>query len=98
MHASTTHLHNAQISYIAGSVGDSMVQLNPPDCIWKLSRDLLFLFVHHPSPDFTMPLSDMLSVYAKCYGHKLMPAVYAGKSIQQVMKSKQLNKVIMVCT
>ncbi len=90
-------LHSpSQISYIPASVGDSMVQLNAPDCVWKLSQDLLYLFVYQPTADFTRPLDELLNVYAKCFHHKLVPAVYQAKTVQQVMKSKQINKFIKV--
>ena len=73
-----------------------MIQLNRPDCLWKLSRDLLYLFVYHPTADFTMPLDDLLAVYAECFGRKFVPAVYAAKKFEQLMGGKHMLKVMKV--
>ena len=86
-----------QVSYIPSSIGDSMIQLNQSDCLVKLSHDLLYLFIYHPTVDFTMSLSELESVYAECYGHKLIPAVYAEKGVPQLLVRKQINKAINVC-
>ena len=75
---------------------DSVIQLNQSDCLWKLSRDLLYLFIYHPTPTFSMPLSDLLTVYAECFGRKLVPAVYAAKKFQQLMGGKHTVKVLKV--
>ena len=43
-----------------------------------------------------MPLSDLLAVYADCFGRKLVPAVYAAKKFQQLMGGKHTVKVLKV--
>ena len=90
IHASLSHCF--QISYIASSEGDSVIQLNQADCLWKLAQDLLYVFVYHPAADFTMPLTDLQATYDKCHGHSFVSAVYAAKNIQQVLRAKHLTK------
>ena len=96
LHLNYSHLPHPQISYIPTSVEDSLIQLNRPDCLWKLSRDLLYLFVYHPTADFSMPLNDLLAVYTDCFGQKFVPAVYAAKTFQQLMGGKHMLKVMKV--
>lgn len=77
-------------------MGTSLVQLNRSDCLRKLGEDLLYLFVHHPTADLSLPVLSLETLYAECYSRKLLTAVYAAKDIQQVLKCKQLKKVIQV--
>lgn len=86
-----------QISYFPSDVGGSLVQLNRVDCLWKLGCDLVQLFVFHPTADLSLPLDSLESLYAECFSRRLQTAVYAAKDIHQVLRAKQLKKVIEVC-
>lgn len=44
----------------------------------------------------TLAVSDLESLYAECYSRKLQTAVYAARDINQVLRAKQLKKVIQV--
>ncbi len=74
-----------------------MVQLNRMDCLWKLGCDLVQLFVFHPTADLTLPVASLESLYAECFSRKLLTAVYAAKDIHQVLRAKQMKKMIQVC-
>ena len=86
-----------QISYIPSSIGDSVVQLNQSDCLWKLGQDLLYLFVYRPTADFMMTVSELVGTYPICYGRTLVPAIYAFKKIALLLASKQVAKIVKVC-
>ncbi len=57
---------------------------------------MLNLFVHHPTANLTLAVSELESLYLECYSRKLLTAVYAAKDINQVLRAKQLRKVIQV--
>ena len=87
-----------QLSNIPGSVGDSLVQLNRPDCISKLGLDLLHLFVVQPTPQLDLSLAQVNSLYLQTYGRRLIPAVYGMKTLEGLIeKEKQLNILLKVC-
>ena len=93
------HLHvltPSQISYIPSSIGDSLVQLNQAECLTKLARDLLHVFVCNPAPGHTHSLTTLLTGYEQFFGHRLMPVVYGFKRVKAVMGMKQVAKVIQV--
>lgn len=85
-----------QISYFPTDTGASLVQLNRMDCLWKLGEDLLQLFVYEPTADLTLPTAGLETLYAECFSRKLHTAIYAAKDIHQVLRAKQLKKVIQV--
>ena len=75
-----------------------MVQLNRADCLGKLAMDLLHIFVCQPTPQLTLPLVHVDSLYQQCYGRKLIPAVYGMVSLVGVIEmAKPVSQVIKVC-
>lgn len=87
-----------QISFIPGSVGDSLIQLNRADCHGKLAFDLLYLFTYQPTPVLTLPVDHMSILYQQCYGHKFIPAVYGVKTLQGVIEmAKPVSQLMKVC-
>ena len=77
-------------------MGDSVIQLGVADCFWKLSVDIAYLFIYHPTPEFSMSLGELESSYAECYGRKLVPANYAAKTVQKLFTWTQVVKVMKV--
>jgi hypothetical protein len=73
-----------------------MIQLGMADCFQKLSDDLAYLYVFHPTATFSMSMTELESCYAECYGRKLEPAIYAAKTIQKLFTWKQVVKVVQV--
>lgn len=73
-----------------------MVSLTLSDSLWKLGRDIQYLFVHKPVPTYTISLEDMESLYQECYGHKLNPRVYANLTVGKLLKNKSLRNVLNV--
>ena len=73
-----------------------MIQLGMADCFQKLSDDLAYLFVFHPTANFSISVSELESCYAECYGRKLEPAIYAAKTVQKLFTWKQVVKVVQV--
>ena len=73
-----------------------MIQLGMADCFQKLSDDLAYLFVFHPTATFSMSVTELESCYAECYGRKLEPAIYAAKTVQKLFTWKQVVKVMQV--
>ena len=85
-----------QISYISNSVGDTIVQLNRPDCLFKLSIDLQYLFIYRPTTMHTMTLSELEGLYAECYGHRLSSAVYGSPTVELLFDHKQVKSLVKV--
>ena len=85
-----------QIGYIKGSVGDSLVQLNRQDCLFKLSLDLQYLFVHCPSSAQSMQLSELEVLYADCFGYKLSCAVYGSPTVELLFDHQPVKNVVKV--
>ena len=73
-----------------------MIQLGIADCFQKLSDDLAYLFVYHPTPTFSMSVSELETCYTECYGRKLEPAIYAAKTMQKLFTWIQVVKVMQV--
>ena len=87
-----------QISTIDGSAGNSLVQLNRPDCIAKLGLDLLNLFVVQPTPQLDLSLVQINSLYLRCYQHRLVPAVYGMRTLEGVIEGeKYISLLLKVC-
>ncbi len=89
-------LYTGQVSPFPESLGSSMIQLISSECLWKLGEDLLQLFVFRPTHDLSHPLSALPSLYQECFSKKLMTSVYSATSLEQVLRSKVLKKVIHV--
>ena len=77
-------------------MGDSVIQMGMAVCFWKLSMDLAYLFIYHPTPTFSMSVTDLEACYAQCYGRKLIPAIYAAKTIRKLFTWKQVVQVMQV--
>ena len=73
-----------------------MVSLVFADAIWKLGKDVQYLFVYRPTKDFTMSVTEMEETYKECYGRKLNPRIYAHTVIQKLMKNKNLRSIVKV--
>ena len=87
-----------QISTFQGSIKDSLVQLNRPDCISKLGLDLLYLFVVKPYPTFELSLVQISSLYHQCYGRRFNPAVYGMRTLEGVIQGeKHITLLCKVC-
>ena len=72
------------------------VSLTHADALWKLSKDLQYLFVYAPTRDYTMSLDNLVELYKTCHGHRLNPMVYKCESVNQLMNSKHLKQLIQV--
>ena len=73
-----------------------MVSLRLHDSLWKLGKDIQYLFVYRPVPNYTMPLESLESLYQECYGRKLNPRVYASLAVTKLLKNKLLRNVLTV--
>ena len=79
-------------------MGDSLVQLNRPDCVAKLGLDLLYLFVVRPTPQLDLSLAQISSLYSQCYGRRLTPVVYGMRTLEGVIEGeKHLSLLFKVC-
>ena len=87
-----------QISYSSNPVGDTVVQLNRFDRLFKLSTDLQYLFIYQPTATHTMLLSKIEELYEECYGHKLSSAVYGSPTVELLFDHKQVKYLIKVRT
>ncbi len=66
------------------------------DAIWKLSKDIQYLFVYSPQTNYTMTIDQLVDVYNNCHGHRLNPMIYKCESIEKLMNSKQLKQIVKV--
>ena len=72
------------------------MSLVPSDALWKLSKDIQYLFVFRPCVNFTMSLEDMRAIYLECHAHKLNSLVYAHDRVEKLLKHKSIKPVIKV--
>ena len=72
------------------------MSLVPSDALWKLSKDIQYLFVYRPYVNFTMSLEDMRALYLECHGHKFNSLVYAHDQVEKLLKHKWVKPVIKV--
>lgn len=89
-------LCSIQIGYNRYSVGNSVVQLSRFDCLFKLSLDLQYLFVYRPSTALTLPLSELESIYAECFGYTLSCAVYGSPTVELLFDHQQVKNLVKV--
>ena len=59
--------------------------------------DLLHLFVYQPTPQLTLPLVHVASLYQQCYGRKLIPVVYGMSTLEGVVDmARPVSQVVKV--
>ena len=73
-----------------------IISLKVQDALWKLVKDIAYLFVYRPCYNFTMTCDELLTVYQQCYGHKLNWVVYNSKTFVKLLKNKYVSNWIQV--
>jgi ELL-associated factor len=83
---------------MVGCPGDDLVMISllANDAMWKLMKDIQYLFIYKPTVDYTMSLKDIECLYNECYGRQLNPTIYAHDTVDKLIKklSKLLRQYI----